>query len=499
MGQLSLFDIKPDISNWQVSNFSADNFSSQKARMELENRFIGLTEVSENFNRQSVSFQLSKKDQLHRWLKYKEGFSSELVLNLMNEFNIPKDGLVMDPFLGSGTTAMVCQMNGINSIGFDILPMSRIAIEAKKNVFKYDLRELSEMKKELESVSCPTGYDKSFNYLSITDGAFPETTAREIAFYTEWNEKSHYSAEAKNLITLCILNSLETISYTAKDGQYLRWDYRSKKMREANEDRLSKGKRPIVVRLDKGDLPSLKETLCKELENVLNDIRFIQTHSENTEAEITFIEGSALFEMPKLPDGILDGVVTSPPYCNRYDYTRTYALELNYLNLSKDEITQLRQSLLSCTVENKSKQAQLEEFYAGMGKSGFFEDTMNVIHNNGALNEIKSSLRERDENGDINNNGVLRMVDGYFTELAFIYAELYRLCKKGAKVAFVNDNVRYGGEVIPVDFISTELAEQIGFKPLKIITLKQQKGNSSQQMKKFGRVALRKSITIWEK
>jgi site-specific DNA-methyltransferase (cytosine-N4-specific) len=66
-------------------------------------------------------------------------------------------------------------------------------------------------------------------------------------------------------------------------------------------------------------------------------------------------------------------------------------------------------------------------------------------------------------------------------------------------VAFVNDNVRYAGEVIPVDFISTELAEQMGFKPVKIYTLKQQKGNSSQQMKKYGRVPLRKSITLWKK
>lgn len=108
-------------------------------------------------------------------------------------------------------------------------------------------------------------------------------------------------------------------------------------------------------------------------------------------------------------------------------------------------------------------------------------------------------MQMRKENGDLNNNGVIRMVEGYFTELAFIYAELYRTCKKGAIVAFVNDNVRYGGEVIPVDFLSTSFAEQFGFIPVKVYCLKQQKGNSSQQMKKYGRVALRKSITIWRK
>ena len=71
--------------------------------------------------------------------------------------------------------------------------------------------------------------------------------------------------------------------------------------------------------------------------------------------------------------------------------------------------------------------------------------------------------------------------------------------RSGATVAFVNDNVRYGGEVIPVDFLSSSFAEQFGFKVKTIYSLKQQKGNSSQQMAKFGRVALRKGITVWIK
>lgn len=91
------------------------------------------------------------------------------------------------------------------------------------------------------------------------------------------------------------------------------------------------------------------------------------------------------------------------------------------------------------------------------------------------------------------------MIDQYFTELACVYAELFRICKPGAHVAFVNDNVRYAGEVIPVDMISTELAEAFGFVPVKIYVLHQRKGNSSQQMKKFGRRELRKSVTIWRK
>lgn len=91
------------------------------------------------------------------------------------------------------------------------------------------------------------------------------------------------------------------------------------------------------------------------------------------------------------------------------------------------------------------------------------------------------------------------MVEGYFTELTFVFAEIFRTSRSGAHVAFVNDNVRYGGEIIPVDLFSTDLAVQLGFEPVKVYVLSQRKGNSSQQMGRFGREALRKSITIWEK
>jgi len=497
MEQLSLFDIPSITEKWQVQNFSADNFGQQSARMSLEQKLIDITVVSNDFSRQNVSYQLSKNDCLHRWLKYKEGFSADLVKKLLQEFQIKAGDTVLDPFVGSGTTSLVCKMQGINSIGFDVLPMSKIAIEAKQSVYNYNLSEIKQLISEIENLEMPTNYNKRTPYINITDGAYPENTEKEIAFFAEWNENSNYSKFAKTLVTLCILNSLERVSYTAKDGQFLRWDYRSKKMRESAEYRKKNGKTPLVIRLDKGNLPTLKQSLLDELNSVFQDISSIQRNSHPNETDLQFVEGNALYELPKHNDGILNGVITSPPYCNRYDYTRTYALELAYLGITDEKLKKLRQELLSCTVENKPKIDYIKENYEKLGKKKDFDKILKIIEKNKTLAEVNQSLQERSKKGDINNKGVLRMVDGYFTELCFIYAELYRLCKSGAKVAFVNDNVRYGGEVISVDYISTELAEQIGFKPLKVYSLKQQKGNSSQQMAKFGRVAVRKSITVW--
>ena len=74
------------------------------------------------------------------------------------------------------------------------------------------------------------------------------------------------------------------------------------------------------------------------------------------------MRGSCLDILPTLATGSFDGLVTSPPYCNRYDYTRTYALELAMLGLGEDEIKQLRQTMLCCTVENKAKDSLESRF-----------------------------------------------------------------------------------------------------------------------------------------
>lgn len=498
MEQMVLF--KPSIKQHRVEKFSADSFCTEKARRELEEHFSPFLEVTEKFNRQSVSYQLSKKDALHSWLKYKEGFSASLVNLLLDEMGVQEGDLIMDPFLGSGTTALVCQMRGINSIGYDVMPISAISIKAKAAIFQYDLNEIHRMISEINCLEMPEDFADTTPFITITKGAYPDYTKRYLAFITRWKEQSQYSDLAKNLLTLSIINSLERISYTTKAGQYLGWDCRSDKVQEANSVRVAQGKKPLRRKYVREFILDAKPTILSELGHIVNDIETIQKNgAERSNAYIHYTAGSVLYELPKVDDDTLNGVITSPPYCNRYDYTRTYALELVYLGENEKSIKELRQSLISCTVESKSKIEELRAYYRSLGLSERFEYICQKINENEALAEIVNALSARKVNGDLNNDGVIRMVEGYFTEMAFIFAELYRICKKGATVAFVNDNVRYGGEVIPVDYLSSSLSEQFGFKVKKIYTLKQQKGNSSQQMAKYGKVPLRKSITIWEK
>jgi site-specific DNA-methyltransferase (cytosine-N4-specific) len=314
--------------------------------------------------------------------------------------------------------------------------------------------------------------------------------------YTDWFETLEISDHAKILCRLILTSILEEISYTRKDGQYLRWDSRAGKIQTHNEKRIAQGKQPIQG-IDKGNLPAVKSLFLEALNKIIIDVTKLQREAPLPSYQ-KLVEGNTLFTLPEMAANQFAGVITSPPYANRYDYTRTYALELAYLGVNNN-IFDLRQRQLSCTVENKPKLDELRSLYQTIGQVDRYEQVLNILRSNKALAEINAALSIRNERGEINNRGVLNMIDQYFTELTFVFAELYRVCRSGAKVAFVNDNVRYAGEVIPVDTLSTDLAEQVGFIPVKIYVLPQRKGNSSQQMGKFGREALRKSITIWKK
>ena len=288
---------------------------------------------------------------------------------------------------------------------------------------------------------------------------------------------------------------LEEISYTRKDGQYLRWDYRS-------------GRNLSGKPFDKGTIFSFEEALLRKIDQIIADILpnkgrllfdVIESEQKTPKHPLTIIEGSCLTELPKFENEYFDGIITSPPYCNRYDYTRTYALELVYLGLDSKQIRDLRQTMLSCTVENKEKTDQLRTMYRSLGRERDFEKVWQVYSHSDVMKEINGGLDELNREKLLNNTNVPRMVKNYFFEMCFIIFELARITKSGGYCVMVNDNVRYGGEEIPVDLILSEFAEQFGWHVEKILVLPRGKGNSSQQMGNYGRTEIRKSVYLWRK
>jgi DNA modification methylase len=214
---------------------------------------------------------------------------------------------------------------------------------------------------------------------------------------------------------------------------------------------------------------------------------------------IDFRRGSSLDILPGLPNESVHVVLTSPPYCNRYDYTRTYALELAFLGYGDEHVKRLRQSMLSCTVENRGKSTELMDIYARHKAPQRFMEIERVYQRQQALNEVLDCLETQRRAGQLNNPNITRMVRNYFHEMCFVIAELARVLLPGGKVFMVNDNVRYGGEEVPVDLILSDIAGDFGLEVDQIWTLPRGKGNSSQQMGSHGRSELRKCVYVWAK
>jgi hypothetical protein len=284
-------------------------------------------------------------------------------------------------------------------------------------------------------------------------------------------------------LRLALLCALEPISYTRKDGQYLRWDYRS-------------GRKQGKKVFDKGPILNFNQAVCAKLDEIVRDQetgggQHELFPAETQQGSLVLRGGSCLDVLPTLPGEVYDAVITSPPYCNRYDYTRTYALELALLGVGEKELIDLRQQMLSCTVENRAKDL--------LRINPAWADAVAAADEQRLLQAILKYLDQCKAEGALNNSGIPRMVRGYFYEMACVIAECARVMKPGAPLLMVNDNVRYAGVSVSVDLILSDLAERLGFRAEHILVLPDGKGNSSQQMGRHGREALRKCVYVWRK
>ena len=223
---------------------------------------------------------------------------------------------------------------------------------------------------------------------------------------------------------------------------------------------------------DKGKILSFEEAIKTKINHIVADLSpnkvislfdEIVNNGNGQKYPVNIIDGSCLEELPKIDNDFFDFIVTSPPYCNRYDYTRTYALELVYLGQNNDQVRNLRQSMLSCTVENKEKIDYLNQFYSSIGKLDRFDNVISVYNNSAAMTEVRTILDELNKLEKLNNNNIPRMVKNYFLELCFVVFEMARITKSGGYCVMVNDNVQYAGEEVPVDLILSDFAEAFGW------------------------------------
>jgi hypothetical protein len=90
------------------------------------------------------------------------------------------------------------------------------------------------------------------------------------------------------------------------------------------------------------------------------------------------------------------------------------------------------------------------------------------------------------------------MLAGYFEDLHLVLAECRRVMRPGSKAAFVVGNARYCGHSIEVDRLLSELGAVCGLRHERTVALRT-RGNSAQQMGRFGRRPSRESVVIFRR
>ena len=423
--------------------------------------------------RRVVSFQANKSLPGYRWFKFKEAFSADLVSYFL-DLHGESIGCVLDPFAGSGTTLFACANRGIDADGIELLPIGNAIYNAHKVLQNFSEKDFKLLRRFAKKENWKSRANDALIELRITSGAYPADTKKDLQSYISAIKQA--PGHIKPVMIFAALCVLESVSYTRKDGQFLRWDNRSG--------------RKLKRYFHKGELPKFSEALALKIEDIIKDRHVgCDLFPISKQGSTRLFPGSCLDILPTIEDSRYDYVFTSPPYCNRYDYTRTYALELALLGIDEENLSLLRQKMLTCTVENRPKKQT----------NPIWPSVLEKLDANILLNLILKHLEHQKKIGQLNNNSIVRMVTGYFMEMACVIAECSRIIKPGGRFVMVNDNVRYCGVNISVDYILSSIAEEMGFEVEQILVSPQLKGNSSQQMELYGRSPLRKSVYIWRK
>jgi len=392
--------------------------------------------------RRAVSPGSDKNRPVYNWYPYKHGYSNELVSNIIEEMGLEKGSKVLDIFCGSGTTLLTCQDMGIEALGVDVMPFAVFLSNSKLE--KYDHKKalkyanwIKNKKIKIEKfpgtdiVTVPKAYDQAtLDYLySLKRGI---GTIRDEKY--------------RNLLMTAFFSILGDSSKTQKAGAFLRL-----KERETS--------------------PKLAESLFfKKLDDLVGDVKNM---NKKRSTGIAMVGDSRFFETKKT----FDAIITSPPYPNRHDYTRTYLLELAFGFTPKNkEIKDLRRRTIRSHVEAREQHSE----------SNFVAPRSLSI----AIGKIK-------RNG-VNNSQITEMLSGYFEDMYLTLVNAKKYLKRGGKVAFVVSNVRYSGVNVMVDEILSTVGKDAGLAPYKIITMRR-RGNSPQQAKLYKTTRSRESIVMWKK
>ncbi len=361
----------------------------------------------------------------------------------------------LDPFGGSGTTALTCQFLGVRPTTIEVNPFLADVIAAKLN--NYNLVRLKRDYLDVLAASRRPGVVPSLRPPDRPD------TLVEPGRDSRW-VYGHSAAES----IFAISNAINNLS-TRKHRELLRVVLGSVLVPVSNVIVNGKGRRYR-------DGWKLRQKTGRDVDwafreafgHVYTDLSRFEGRPRT---DFSLLRGDSRELIDKSDPA--DLAIFSPPYPNSFDYTDIYNLELwmlGYLH-SWDCNAELRNRTLRSHVQLKRD---------------FSTDELPSPELKRAYDRL-SSLRTELWNGNIP-----EMVTAYFADMRNILERLKKKLTRRGRAFLAVGNSKYAGVVIDTATILAELAPSAGFKILRIEPIRSMRSSAQQG----GRAELNESLVV---
>jgi DNA modification methylase len=373
-------------------------------------------------------------------------FPPHLVRQYITRFNLRDDACILDPFCGTGTTVVECKKLGFESVGVEAHPMSHFA-SATKTDWSPDPDDLeaiatSTAEKVLVSLERDGIIDDPQPNLVCENSPVPvlRTLPRDVEKLLLAN-----SISPRPLHKTLVL--IEAIEAAPRYHSHLRLAVARSLVSTISNLHFGP---EVGVGPPKDDAPVVSTWLGRVLQ-IAHDLRTLkklpQTQTNIHNADSREIKGL-------LKPRTIDAVITSPPYPNEKDYTRTTRLETVLLGFVCDKATL-----------QKLKRSMVRSNTRGVYK---LDDDDRWVLKVSEINRIAAEIEQRrvalgKTSGFERLYG--RVTKLYFGGMARHLSELRAVLRPGALLAYVvGDQASYLRVMIRTGQILGDLARELGYE-----------------------------------
>jgi DNA modification methylase len=385
----------------------------------------------------------------HDWYRFVLSYPAHLVSYYLKDFGVYGGQVVLDPFCGTGTTLVEAKLNGFESVGIEANPMAHFASSVKVD-WEVDPQGLLEIAKIISQEALEVFAIQGIDDTRPTN---PRNVRIKLRTLDEEEEKLILENSISPLPLHKILVLRDLLVRYQDDRCYQHLKLALAKALVYKVSNLHFGPE-VGVERPKQDISVVSSWLA-EVRNVVDDLGKV-SGKKYPPSKILLADARNISKI--LEPNSVDAVITSPPYPNEKDYTRTTRLELVVLGFvhDKDNLRRLKKNLVRSNTRGVYKEDNDDEW----------------VSTNREIQEIAEAIERRrielrKTSGFEKQYG--RVTKLYFGGMARHLLELRSVLRPGAKLAYVvGDQASYLRVMIRTGQLLADIARDIGYDVIRI-------------------------------